>query len=331
MMKKALITVILVGLLAGATILIPTFIYNKLEYDFRMNFSMAMQLEQVADELIAIRQLGKTESTSDEDFEQIASNIEQALSESIEFTDQAIAIQGNQSKIPFLPKKYREYHQLKQNLITNHAQLTQDFLVIKENEHLLTDTVQRLFSTQAYLHNLNFEEQDIHEIVEYLDYNTLRVETQIASLMEKDSISPEVYDYLVEQNKPIIQTKDQLQQVIDNESWDAFDPSKISSPPTIDENEVSQLFSDSYNRKRKEELDNHEQNITAHYDEMEEVGSYYLDNHLGYDPLSTLLGKFNNTYPLNKEYENSGSPSIVPIEGANPDLISAAKYKIELL
>lgn len=322
-MKKYVLTFSLVSLLVLSVYLVPRFIYNKLEYDFRMNFSMAMQLEQVADELIAVRQLGKIESISDENFEQIASNIEQALSESIVFTDQAIAIQSNQSKIPFLPKNYIEYHQLKQHLITDHAQLTQDFLVIKENEHLLTDTVQRLFSTQDYLHNLNFEEQDIYEVVEYLDYNTLRVKTQIASLKENDSISPEVYDYLTEQNKPIIQTKDQLQQVIDNESWDAFDPSKISSPPTIHENEVLKIFSDSYNQKRKEELDNHEQKITAHYNEMEEVGSYYLDHHLGYDPISTLLGKFNNTYPLNKEYENSSSPSIVPMEGVNPDLISA--------
>lgn len=324
-MKKYILTFSLISLLVLSTYLVPRFIYNKLEYEFRMNYSMAMQLEQVADELIAVRQLGPAESITDEEFEQIATNIEKALEESIEYTNQATTIQNNQTKIPFLPRKYKEYHQLKQNLITDHNQLTQDFLQIKINEHLLTDTAQRLFSTQGYLHNLNFEEQDIYEIVEYLDYNTLRVETQIASLIAEDSITPEVHDYLMNQNEPIIQTKEQIELVIDSESWDVFDPSKITPPPVIDENEVSDLFSDSYNQKRKRAMEDHKKNTSAHYDEMEKVGSFYLDNHLGYDPLSTMLSKINDKYPLNKEYENSGSPSIVPLDGVNPDLISSIK------
>lgn len=324
-MKKHILTFSLVSLLVLSAYLVPRFIYNKLEYEFRMNYSMAMQLEQVADELISVRQLGPTESITDDEFQQIASDIEKALKESIEYTNQATSIQNNQTKIPFLPRKYNEYHQLKQNLITDHNKLTQDFLQIKINEHLLTDTVQRLFSTQGYLHNLNFEEQDIYEIVEYLDYNTLRVETQIASLITEDSITPEVHDYLVKQNEPIIQTKEQLQRVIESESWDVFDPAKITSLPVIDQNVVSDLFSDSYDQKRKSAMEEHKMNTTAHYEEMEKVGSFYLDNHLGYDPLSIILGKVNSKYPLNKEYESSGSPSIVPLDGVNPDLISSIK------
>lgn len=324
-MKKTILIFTTITLIATACYLIPSFAYNKLEYEFRMNYSMTMQLEQVADELIVVRQLGPTESITDEEFQQIASSIEKALEESIEYTNQATIIQNNQAKIPFLPRKYHEYHQLKQNLITDHNQLTQEFLQIKINEHLLTDTVQRLFSTQGYLHNLNFEDQDIYEIVEYLDYNTLRIETQIASLIAEDSITPEVHDYLMNQNEPIIQTKEQLELVIDSERWDVFDPSKIIPPPVIDKNEVSDLFSDSYDQKRKRAMEEHKKNTSAHYDEMEKVGSYYLDNHLGYDPLSTMLGRINTKYPLNKEYENSGSPSIVPLDGVNPDLISSIK------
>lgn len=324
-MKKYILTFSLVSLLVLSAYLIPRFIYNKLEYEFRMNYSMAMQLEQVADELIAVRQLGPTDSTTDEEFEQIASNIEEALEESIEYTNQATTIQNSQEKIPFLPNKYKEYHQLKQHLITDHNQLTKSFLQIKINEHLLTDTVQRLFDTQAFFRNYDFENQDLYESIEYLDYNTLRVELQAKRLYEADSISSEVYDYLIKQNEPSIHILEQFRVVIENQSWDKFDSSKITSPPVIDESKVSDLFSDSYNQKRKSALDNHKKNTSAHYDEMEKVGSFYLDNHLGYDPLSTMLSKINDKYPLNKETESSSSPSIVPMDGVNPDLISAVK------
>ena len=133
---------------------------------------MAMMMEEVVDELIAVRQIGPNDQMSEEEFGKIASNIEGGLEDSIEYTKQATLIQDKQEKIPFLPTKYKEYHQLKQHLITDHNQLTKSFLQIKINEHLLTDTVQRLFDTQAFFRNYDFENQDLYESIEYLDYNT---------------------------------------------------------------------------------------------------------------------------------------------------------------
>lgn len=330
-MRKSFFLIALITPLLLAVYLLPTFIYNQLEYDFREQFAMAMMMEEVVDELIAVRQIGPNDQMSEEEFGKIASNIEGGLEDSIEYTKQATLIQDKQEKIPFLPTKYKEYHQLKQHLITDHNQLTKSFLQIKINEHLLTDTVQRLFDTQAFFRNYDFENQDLYESIEYLDYNTLRVELQAKRLYEANSISSEVYDYLIKQNEPSIHILEQFRVVIENQSWDKFDSSKIISPPVIDQSKVSDLFSDSYNQKRKSALDNHKKNTSAHYDEMEKVGSFYLDNHLGYDPLSTMLSKINDKYPLNKEYESSSSPSIVPMDGVNPDLISAIKHKIELL
>ena len=50
---------------------------------------------------------------------------------------------------------------------------------------------------------------------------------------------------------------------------------------------------------------------------------FLLDNHLHIH--SNHAGKINDKYPLNKEHESSSSPSIVPMDGVNPDLISAIK------
>ncbi len=324
-MKKSISIVIIVSLVAIVICLVPSFIYNQLEYEFRMNFSMAMQHEDAADELIAIRQLGKNDSTTDEYFESLATEIEQNLEEAINYSDRAIKKQGNQEFIPLLPTKYKKYHEEKKDLISVHRQLANDFLIIKKNEHLLTDTIQRLFSTQAFFRNYDFENQDLYESIEFLDYNTFRIESQANRLYKANSISSEVYDYLIKQNEPSIHILEQFRVVIENQSWDKFDPSKITNTSTLTDDEVTQLFTKSHESKRTHSLEELRTKRSDHYNNMEKAGMFYIDNHLGYDYLSKLISYFSGKYPLNKEYINSPT-IVVPSESGNPDLISLNVY-----
>ncbi|HOP39262.1 MAG TPA: hypothetical protein PL154_03285, partial [Candidatus Woesebacteria bacterium] len=197
-MDKRPIIAGLVILLGLAVWLLPAFIYNELESKFRQNGMLADSYFYQADESIYTRQQGGASSYYDTLFA-VGDEIESQLKSSLEYMQLAKEYNKKQRLwLIFLGQDYKDYHQAKTASFDRYYQSRQQFLKLKEQEHLRNNTfflLNRVEEKAIEMIRQVQEKQEMNNILEDLE----DIDNNIQQLFEQQLIDETLNQYFQNQ------------------------------------------------------------------------------------------------------------------------------------
>lgn len=300
---------------------LPSFLFNELEFQLRVEFGGASQYIAKADAWVSIRQAGPTSDVSTQQYIDAGKGIEQETQLAIINLKNAEGNIEKQENIPLLSKKYKIYREMDKAAMLKYEQYTEDVLVRLKNQHMLTDTTLLLMDTDQAIRDTN--EDAWWKTMDNLPNVASTVASNAAQLRDNKFISNDLFEYFIAQHEQYLFLYTQSQKVRDSGDWSSFDKKFPHKPLTSDE--ITDIFSKSdqvgtalTDQENKEFLEGEKM--------LEDTSHYYDDHHLAEDGISVLLGVFSRSYP--KMRVEGGMPIYVPKE-TDPDSVSMVIYPSE--
>lgn len=280
---------------------ISAFVYNELEWRARAHYLLAEEVRADVDYLIDIRTGKETPLISDQaKWDKIPEEIEKGLDLTDELVDTYQSYVSRQEKIPFLPSKYREYHQLKKPGFENYQKYLQIFIEIKDKEHRgfqITRQLDKANEKFAGSEGQSWEKrfQDMSEADE-LSHSLIN---QAEELYKSRVIDEGFKNYIQLRCQMMIDFYETITdpELLNNETALVKELEVIGQRASgIDFNEiVTNWHREILDEPNKEMLDYRE---LAHK-QMMEADKFYRENDLRNDLTSRLLSKFSKSYPKN--------------------------------
>lgn len=310
--------VFLIVILYTSYRVIPPFIYNSYESDFRDEIGRSLDLSQTIESAIQIRRTGLADaSISRQEHLELGQQIVASIKRVKGFLDNTKVIVEKQDKVPFLNEKYLKYHQNKKEAFKEYARLNGDFLIKKENDHLLTDTMVVLADTDSIIYDMNHP--DWTELTLTLLEKSKTIKTNADQLKERSFITKELHEYMIRAVDLYSYMYYESKKVVDENSWDNYDIKKIveltKARGGYDLNVMMQETWDMSDAI----MSKYDKEYTINDDELYKWGKYYHDERLAFDPISKILSRFSSNYPKNLPADSD--PTIIP-SSAEPDGIS---------
>jgi hypothetical protein len=324
---KVFITAPILILIALAIVLIPPFIFNEMEYQFRAQFTASKYLARTADEIVEFRRTNgnnviyENSPYSCEEYLQTSDDIENLIEESLDYLDAALITSNRQHKIPFLGSKYKTYLNKKEKSIKNYRGTQEYYLSMKKKQHMSTNTIFRIFQLQklqrqAAEGSINWNEffKKIPELSNCIHADTER-------LYEQDYITEGLYQYLDKINQSFVVLYAAAISTAKKDSWGNFNIDEYVSllnaagelgPALTESSKIAEQKKAAYNQMfhESDEL-------------MYEASDYYNENQLAFDKISVLLSRFSSYFPRN--YYEEGMKIFVPTD-VNQELVGIAGF-----
>ena len=299
-MDKRPIIAGLVILLGLAVWLLPAFIYNELESKFRQNGMLADSYFYQADEGIYTRQQGGASSYYDTLFA-VGDEIESQLKSSLEYMQLAQEYNKKQRFwLIFLGQDYKDYHQAKTASFDRYYQSRQQFLKLKEQEHLRNNTfflLNRVEEKAIEMIGQVQEKQEMNNILEDLE----DIDNNIQQLFEQQLIDETLNQYFQNQVEFFLAFDNELKKIQASGNPADFDLSIYQQRQLFDEKMNASIT------QKMAELIQQATVIVAEMneseDEMFEIIVGYIEDGLNLDPLSEFLAKFSDDFPRNRMTE----------------------------
>lgn len=299
-MDKRPIIAGLVILLGLAVWLLPAFIYNELESKFRQNGMLADSYFYQAEEGIYTRQQGGASSYYDTLFA-VSDEIESQLKSSLEYMQLAQEYNKKQRFwLIFLGQDYKDYHQAKTASFDRYYQSRQQFLKLKEQEHLRNNTfflLNRVEEKAIEMIGQVQEKQEMNNILEDLE----DIDNNIQQLFEQQLIDETLNQYFQNQVEFFLAFDNELKKIQASGNPADFDLSIYQQ---------RQLFDEKMNASITQKIAELSQQATVivaemneSEDEMFEIIVGYIEDGLNLDPLSEFLAKFSDDFPRNRMTE----------------------------
>jgi len=299
-MDKRPIIAGLVILLGLAVWLLPAFIYNELESKFRQNGMLADSYFYQADEGIYTRQQGGASSYYDTLFA-VGDEIESQLKSSLDYMQLAQEYNKKQRLwLIFLGQDYKDYHQAKTASFDRYYQSRQQFLKLKEQEHLRNNTfflLNRVEEKAIEMIGQVQEKQEMNNILEDLE----DIDNNIQQLFEQQLIDETLNQYFQNQVEFFLAFDNELKKIQASGNPADFDLSIYQQRQLFDEKMNASIT------QKMAELIQQATVIVAEMneseDEMFEIIVGYIEDGLNLDPLSEFLAKFSDDFPRNRMTE----------------------------
>jgi len=299
-MDKRPIIAGLVILLGLAVWLLPAFIYNELESKFRQNGMLADSYFYQAEEGIYTRQQGGASSYYDTLFA-VSDEIESQLKSSLEYMQLAQEYNKKQRLwLIFLGQDYKDYHQAKTASFDRYYQSRQQFLKLKEQEHLRNNTfflLNRVEEKAIEMIGQVQEKQEMNNILEDLE----DIDNNIQQLFEQQLIDETLNQYFQNQIEFFLAFDNELKKIQASGNPADFDLSIYQQRQLFDEKMNASIT------QKMAELIQQATVIVAEMneseDEMFEIIVGYIEDGLNLDPLSEFLAKFSDDFPKNRMTE----------------------------
>jgi len=299
-MDKRPIIAGLVILLGLAVWLLPAFIYNELESKFRQNGMLADSYFYQADESIYTRQQGGASSYYDTLFA-VGDEIESQLKSSLDYMQLAQEYNKKQRLwLIFLGQDYKDYHQAKTASFDRYYQSRQQFLKLKEQEHLRNNTfflLNRVEEKAIEMIGQVQEKQEMNNILEDLE----DIDNNIQQLFEQQLIDETLNQYFQNQVEFFLAFDNELKKIQASGNPADFDLSIYQQRQLFDEKMNASIT------QKMAELIQQATVIVAEMneseDEMFEIIVGYIEDGLNLDPLSEFLAKFSDDFPRNRMTE----------------------------
>ena len=299
-MDKRPIIAGLVILLGLAVWLLPAFIYNELESKFRQNGMLADSYFYQADESIYTRQQGGASSYYDTLFA-VGDEIESQLKSSLEYMQLAQEYNKKQRFwLIFLGQDYKDYHQAKTASFDRYYQSRQQFLKLKEQEHLRNNTfflLNRVEEKAIEMIRQVQEKQEMNNILEDLE----DIDNNIQQLFEQQLIDETLNQYFQNQVEFFLAFDNELKKIQASGNPADFDLSIYQQRQLFDEKMNASIT------QKMAELIQQATVIVAEMneseDEMFEIIVGYIEDGLNLDQLSEFLAKFSDDFPRNRMTE----------------------------
>ena len=307
--------VFLISIIYTAYRVVPPFIYNSYESDFRDEIGSSLDLSQTIDSAIQIRRTGLADgSISRQEHLELGQQIVASIKRVQGFLDNTKVIVEKQDKIPFLNEKYQKYHQNKKVAFKEYTRLNGDFLKKKENDHMLTDTMVILSDTDSIIYDMNHPEWT--DLTLTLLEKSKIIKANADQLKERSFITKELHEYMIRAVDLYSYMYYESKKVVDENSWDNYDIKKIveltKARGGYDLNVMMQETWDMSDAI----LAKYDKEYAINNDELYKWGRYYHDEKLAFDPISKILAKFSSNYPKNLPADNG--PAIIP-DTAEPE------------
>jgi hypothetical protein len=315
--KKYLCLVIFItALLSLSAYLLPPFLFNEHEYDFRREFFLAYSTLDTVDEIIQLRRAGPGQILSEAEYSQAGKDIEEGIQVALEHIGKAEELNEQQQSIPFLPGKFREYGKLKADSVQRYRANTEKFLQKKKNDHLLTNTMLLVNQSQEQISKMQDMEQWIAAI-EAVPERTLLISRQAHELYDNKFITESLLNYFRSQEQAQMHIYDKAYEALETQSWDNFSWEGYGG--FFEEDlDVAAVFQESLQISLGL-TDEIEADREETYLLIQEASNYYEANKLAYDPLSKTVGLFNSDYP--RMHFESTNRYMIP-SGVNPNTVS---------
>ena len=299
-MDKRPIIAGLVILLGLAVWLLPAFIYNELESKFRQNGMLADSYFYQAEEGIYTRQQGGASSYYDTLFA-VSDEIESQLKSSLEYMQLAQEYNKKQRFwLIFLGQDYKDYHQAKTASFDRYYQSRQQFLKLKEQEHLRNNTfflLNRVEEKAIEMIGQVQEKQEMNNILEDLE----DIDNNIQQLFEQQLIDETLNQYFQNQVEFFLAFDNELKKIQASGNPADFDLSIYQQRQLFDEKMNASIT------QKMAELIQQATVIVAEMneseDEMFEIIVGYIEDGLNLDQLSEFLAKFSDDFPRNRMTE----------------------------
>lgn len=296
---------------------IPSFVYNELEFHFRLHYAQAEYVFEQADNLISLRKSDKDPVANEKEYTQWAKEIEKGMDLVINEEEEAQKINTLQDYVPLLPSKYRTYQKQKKVAIEKYLVYLKGFKVKDQNDHMLSDVTLKL-TKNGELFGSAAAKGDYWQKLEVGQADATAVSLQAQQLYLNGFITKDLYDYFTKGVDVMTFIYNESQKVKSTGSWSSFNTeglNALSSAETVDVYKLydeSNKIGSSIQRKLNKEYD-------EAYKLIEKTSKYYDDNNLAWDTLSKIISKFNNRFPRNHT-QNQNNLFLPP--NVDPNLVS---------
>lgn len=288
---------------------LPSFLYNEYEYQFRQEILTSYNLSDKVEDAIQTRRYGLADGTvTSQEHKEIGQQIVATIKRVQEHLARGNEKMFIQNRIPFLPKSYKEYHEGKNLAFSEYSRLSSNFLLKKENDHMLTDTIVLIANIDSVIYDM--KNPQWWDTSASLLENSKLIQVNADKLKDNAFISDRLYKYLTSTSQLYQFMFYQGEKVSADKSWDNYDIKKI-----IELTELRQKYDltssiaetwrigDQINAKYQEEF-------TLNSDDLSKWSDFYNENRLAFDPVSIFLSRFIPLYPHNHNPETS--PTILP-------------------
>jgi len=315
---KLFVGLSLLVLIAILGYVLPQFYFNELELGFRQNFTNAYISMGKAEQGIKLRQLGP-EKVNDEEFSILRKGIEQELNNVVTSLKEAANFNKRQRGIYFiLPKKYKKYLELKEKSQITRYQLSESFLLRKQNEHIMTETLMLIVQIDQSINDMSDYDHWLITL-DAIPQNSDLITSNADILLENNHINKEFHDYIIASALKFKYLSTTYLEVLEKGSLDKVKFKKELEKFVTPYDEVKSMMKESQtewdrrNQEHLEKIDKNDQDLLI-------ASNYFNENKLAPDPMSRFLAMFSNKFPRIKATKNS-KPTIIP-ENAPIELLS---------
>lgn len=283
----------------------PAFIYNELEWQQRIHYQSIEKLRRGIDYLIGIR-TGETTDVflSDQKKLDLVDDIDRGISEVNRLLAEHEKISVRQDKLPFLPKKYREYQQRKKLGFENYRKTLEIFTDIKKIEYDVFRLSRQLHSTRLSILLPKGEKtvsgEDYFNNLKSAAEIAKQLQDQVEKFYEEGVINEEFKSYLRIQASQAIDAYALLSNADENQDIDAL----INSIPDIINRGTEVDLYALLEKWHKEKIDPKVEEMHKYDDvamqQLTDADGFYRDNNLQGDRISWILSWIIKSYPRNK-------------------------------
>lgn len=300
-MKKFLLLLLSIAVLAY--FFLPAFIYNELEFSQRKQYLMAEAVRKDVDELIELRS-GRSESTialSDQDKEMAMGTVEDGLKLVQDYAGKYQDYLQKQVKIPFLPKNYREYQDLKRQNVADYHKSIVTFAKVKEIEYQVFKLISQLIpvSQVPSTYDPEGDWQLYVDNVESAARSAGILSVQTDRMFEDEMLSELLYQYVKVQATAVT---DYYVLIADPEilnNADLFEREMDKITLAKSQVDAMEVIVD-WREKIVEPLMEQYSNLnTKSWDAFMIADEYYREHDLKNDPITRVLARFSKSYPRN--------------------------------
>lgn len=313
--KILLLIIIVFGILAY---LLPPFIYNETEFEFRKAFSLAFFSLNKAEAAIQVRTSGPNDAVNYDELVAYGEGTEASIAQAIQYLESAQIQNNKQDKFIFLlPPRYREYQKRKISAVNEYAEITKQFLTRKQNEHMTTNMLMMVINAQESIRNLNDQDQ-FWVTMDNLPELIMTISNNSQKLKDSGYFDEDMYGYFIENRENFEFMQRQSQNVAKAGSWDVFDIEGLKKT-TESQYDVDVVFANAQ-AKWAQATDAYYIKIEDNDNKLFDASNYYNENKLTYDTLSKIMSFFSDNFPRMKIIDNT-QPTIIPSD-INPDSVS---------
>jgi hypothetical protein len=273
---------------------ISAFIYNEWEWQAKVDYYFAEQAKEDINIMIALQKKQSDFLVTDRQLFKLPENLKTAKEDRRFFINDYDRINNKQAKIPFLPKKYKEYQKLKTEGFNNYKKGFENFMKATEHINKVFSLTNKLDSLDNMLFNYLTKNQEWDPNLVLA--RNLAAETQ--NMFDDKIINQNLKDYLDFRTQRLIDAYEFLtdpeNKEFTKEKMDKFTSIILREPNLPDLTIIILNWSKQILESIQTDMEKYHQ---LAFEQFTQADQYYKDNDLKNDLISKILSKFSSKYP----------------------------------